>query len=231
MIRRPREAGIPPEVGNGSVSDPVPFQCGRAFVNPRIRSLLAQITALEDDLRAALREQETHILYRISGKRVEFESAIRESHRKLKMGVLRWIVADRPQNLVTGPIIYGLAVPLVFLDLCVTLYQASCFPIYRIAKVRRIDYIAIDRQHLGYLNAFERFHCTYCAYATGLLAYTCGIAARTEQYFCPIKHPHRIFGLPARYERFLAYGEAADYHAKLEQFRVALEIAPAAPVK
>jgi hypothetical protein len=26
-----------------------------------------------------------------------------------------------------------------------------------------------------------------------------------------------------RYERFLAFGEAADYHARLEEFRVALE--------
>jgi len=192
-------------------------------MNTNIRHLLAQITALEDELRTALREQETHLFYQINGKRIEFEGTIRETHRKLKMGMLRWVVAYRPQNLVTGPIIYGLGLPLVLFDLGITFYQALCFPIYRIAKVRRADYFVFDRRHLEYLNLIERFHCTYCAYANGLLAYACEIAARTEQYFCPIKHAHRMLGTHARHERFLAYGEATDYHAKLEEFRIALE--------
>lgn len=192
-------------------------------VNPKIKELLGQITTLEDELRAALREQETQLLYQFKGKRVEFEGSIRETHRKLKRSLWRWIVTDRPQNFLTGPIIYSLIVPLAVLDLCVTFYQASCFPIYKIAKVRRADYIAIDRQHLAYLNGFERFHCTYCAYANGLIAYAAEIVARTEQYFCPIKHARQLFSSHSRYERFLAYGEAADYHAKLEEFRLALE--------
>lgn len=174
-------------------------------------------------MRTALREQETHLFYHLKGKRVEFESTIRATHRKLKRKIFRWIVVDRPQNFATGPIIYSLIFPLAILDLCVTLYQVLCFPVYKIAKVRRSDYIIFDRQHLEYLNAFERFHCTYCAYATGLLVYTSEIAARTEQYFCPIKHAHRILGSHARYERFLDYGDATAYHGRLEEFRVALE--------
>ena len=192
-------------------------------MNAKIGDLLAQITALEDDLRLALREQEVQLFYQVRGKRIEFETAIRQSHRKLKRGLLRWIVTDRPQNFITGPIIYSLALPLLFLDLYVTIYLALCFPIYRIAKARRADYIIFDRWHLEYLNFFERFHCTYCAYANGLLAYTFEIAMRTEQYFCPIKHAHRVLGASARYERFLPYGDATDYHAKLNAFRVALE--------
>lgn len=192
-------------------------------MNPRISQLLAQITALEDDLRAVLREGESSLLYQLNGKRIEFQGTIRETHRKLKMGIFRWIFVDRPQNLLTGPLIYGLIVPLAFLDLCVTLYQALCFPVYRIAKARRADFIVFDHQHLQYLNWFERFHCNYCAYATGLIAYTSEIAARTEQYFCPIKHARRVLGAHPRYQRFLAYGEAGDYRAKLEAFRRALE--------
>lgn len=191
-------------------------------MNPKIRSLLAQITALEDDLREALRDRESHLLYEIKGRRVEFTTSIRETHRNLKRGILRWIVTDRPQNFVTGPLIYGMAFPLAALDLFVTLYQALCFPIYGIAKARRADYIVFDRRHLGYLNWFERFHCSYCAYANGLLAYAGEIAARTEQYFCPIKHAHRILGASARYERYLEYGDAADYHERLEAFRASL---------
>jgi hypothetical protein len=192
-------------------------------MNPKIHQLLTQITSLEDELRTALHEQEERLLYHVNGKRIEFSGTIRETHRRLKMGLFRWVAADRPQNLLTGPFIYGLIVPLLILDASVTLYQAICFPVYGIAKPRRSHYITMDRSQLGYLNAIERFHCAFCAYANGLLAYTCEIAARTEQYFCPIKHAHRMLGSSARQDRFLAYGDATDYHQRLEQYRVALE--------
>ncbi len=188
----------------------------------KVRHLLTQITALENELRTVLHEQETRLFYQIDGKRVEFEGKIRSAHRKLKRGIFHWIVTDRPQNFLTGPVIYFLVIPLALADLCVTGYQAICFPVYKIAKARREDYFVYDRRHLEYLNWFERFHCTYCAYANGLMAYMSEIVARTEQYFCPIKHARKVLGSHARYARFLAYGEAADYHAKLEQFRRAL---------
>src|SRR3990172_1232601 len=157
-------------------------------MNARMRHILEQINALENELRTVLHEQETRLLYQINGKRIEFEDSVKETHRKLKMGVFRWFLTVRPQQLLTAPIVYGLIIPLVFLDICVTIYQATCFPIFRIAKARRSNYIVIDHQHLAYLNIFEKFHCIYCSYSNGLLAYACEIAARTEQFFCPIKH-------------------------------------------
>jgi hypothetical protein len=190
-------------------------------MDTRIRDLLGQIGALEDELRTALHERESRVLFTIRGKRIEFESGIRETHRRLKRSFLRWLVTDRPQNLVTGPVIYAMAIPLAMLDFCVTLYQATCFPIYGIARARRADYIVFDRHQLGYLNFIERFHCEYCAYATGLIAYITEIIARTEQYFCPIKHARKVLGVHGHYARFLEYGESADYHAKLEAFRSA----------
>jgi len=128
---------------------------------------------------------------------------------------------ERPQNLITGPIIYAMIIPLAMVDLLVTFYQASCFPIYGITKVRRGDYIVFDRHHLGYLNFIERFHCEYCAYGTGLMAYLTEIIARTEQYFCPIKHARKILGVHRHYARFLEYGDSAEFHARLEEFRTA----------
>ena len=191
-------------------------------MNDRIRALLNQITALENDLQTALQEQQTSMFFQIKGKRIEFEGSIRQAHLRLKKGFFRWLVTNRPQNLITGPVIYLMIFPLLILDLCVTLYQAACFPIYKIVKVKRADYIVFDRQHLGYLNWIERFHCTYCAYGTGLVAYIREIIARTEQYFCPIKHARKILGTHARYAQFLDYGDATDYQARLEEFRIAL---------
>jgi len=191
-------------------------------MNDRIRNLLGQMAALEEELRLALDEHESGLLFRIEGKRIEFEQSIREAHHRLKTGFFRWLVTNRSQNLLTGPIIYGMIVPLVVLDLFVTFYQAVCFPIYRVAKVRRADYIVLDRQHLEYLNFIEKFHCTYCAYGSGMIAYAAEIVARTEEYFCPIKHARKMLGTHSRYARFLDYGDAADYEARLEAFRVAL---------
>ena len=191
-------------------------------MNDRIQNLLNQMAALEDELRTVIAEQQTSVFFQIKGKRIEFERSIKQAHMRLKKGFFRWLVTNRPQNLITGPIIYGMIIPLVILDLFVSFYQAACFPIYKIAKVRRADYIVLDRQHLEYLNFIEKFHCTYCAYGAGLIAFMCEIVARTEQYFCPIKHARKILGTHARYASFLDYGEAADYEAKLEEFRIAL---------
>jgi len=192
-------------------------------MNERIRDLLAQISALEDELRTTLHEREQQAAYTIHGKRVEFEQSVRDAHRRLRTSLLYWMFKDRPLNLLTGPFIYGMIVPLLVLDLCVTAYQAVCFPVYRVAKVRRVDYFAYDRRELGYLNFIERFHCTYCSYANGLLAYASEIVARTEQYFCPIQHAQKVLGLHARHARFLDYGDAADYPARLESFRWSLK--------
>ena len=191
-------------------------------MNDRIRNLLDQMSALEEDLSAALHEQEANAIFQIKGKRVEFEQSIRQAHRRLKTGFFRWVVAFRPQNLITGPIIYSMIFPLAILDLFVSFYQATCFPIYGVAKARRADYIVFDRQQLEYLNFIEKFHCTYCAYGSGLIAYVAEVVARTEEYFCPIKHARKVLGTHARYARFLDYGDAADYEARLEKFRVAL---------
>ncbi len=192
-------------------------------MNERIQQLLEQITVLEDDLRRALSEQQSSIFFQIKGKRVEFEQSIKQTHLKLKTNIFRWLVTGRPQNLITGPIIYSMIIPLLITDLFISFYQLTCFPIYGIKKVRRADYIIFDRQQLNYLNFIEKFHCTYCAYGSGMIAYISEIVARTEQYFCPIKHARKILGPHGRYARFLEYGAAENYETKLEEYRVALE--------
>ena len=191
-------------------------------MNERISQILAQMAALEGDLRSAVQEQESRMFFQIKGKRVEFESSVKAAHRKLKTNFFRWLVTNRPQNLITGPIIYAMIFPLMMLDLCVSFYQWACFPIYGVTRVRRSDYIVFDRHHLGYLNFIEKFHCTYCEYGNGLMSYMTEILARTEEYFCPIKHAHKILGTHTHYNRFLDYCDAANYEARLEEYRVAL---------
>jgi hypothetical protein len=193
----------------------------KACMNDRIRHLLAQLEAAEKELEKALQERQVHLNFSIKGKRVEFEKSVKQAHKQLKIGLMKWL-GNRPINLLTAPIIYGMVFPMLLLDACISLYQATCFPIYKIPNVKRSDYIIFDRQHLSYLNIVEKSHCIYCTYGNGLLAYATEIIARTEQYFCPIKHARKMMGRHARYARFVGYGDAEGYQAKLEQFRTDL---------
>ncbi|MBI3480461.1 MAG: hypothetical protein HY016_08930 [Nitrosomonadales bacterium] len=198
-------------------------------MNNRTRQILDQIAALEDELHATLAEQEQHLRYRIEGKRIVFEQTIRDAQQKIKLGIFRWFLTVRPQNYFTMPVIYGMALPLMLFDLCINFYQLICFPVYRIARVKRADYIVYDHHLLAYLNIIEKAHCLYCSYAVGLLAFAGEIVARTEQYFCPIKHARKVLTAHARYDNFLRYGDEKDFHRKLEEFRseLANQTAPA----
>jgi hypothetical protein len=192
------------------------------FMSSRVRQLLEQMSALENELRVALNEQEHKVAFQFHGKQVEFERSVEEAHRQIRKTLLKWLGESSPRAILSVPFIYSLIVPLVLMDISVTLYQAICFRLYRIPRVRRSDYIAIDRHHLAYLNSIEKLNCMYCSYANGFIAYFSEIAARTEQYWCPIKHARKVLGSHARYARFLSYGQAENYHVKLEEYRDAL---------
>ena len=188
-------------------------------MNEKIQRILAQITELEDELEDILQAQQEHILYQLKDGRIRFRQGIEEAHMELKKNVMRWFLDSRPRNIISVPFIYSMIIPFVFFDICVSLYQLICFPLYRINKVIRSRYIIIDRHHLKHLNSIEQFHCIYCGYANGLLSYVREIAARTEQYWCPVKHARRIIDRHPRYQYFIDFGDATDYHGRLLEFR------------
>lgn len=136
--------------------------------------------------------------------------------------VLRYLLGTRISVLLSAPIVYSLSLPFFLLDAWVLLFQAVCFPAFGIPKVRRRDYIAIDRHRLPYLNVIERVNCALCGYANGVLAYTREVAARTEQYWCPIRHARAVRGTHDRYSLFAAHGDASGYFTGLPRLRRAL---------
>ena len=93
-----------------------------------------------------------------------------------------------PLNLLTSPLIFGLIIPVVFLDITVEIYHRICFPIYGIPYVKRSYYIIIDRHKLKYLDLFMKVSCAYCGYVNGVFHYVSKIAAETEKYWCGIMH-------------------------------------------
>lgn len=193
------------------------------MVNEQIKKILDKIRGLEDELRFLLYEQQTQFSYKVAGKRVEFEESIREAHKKLKTSWLYWLITSSPKHILSAPFIYGLIIPMLIFDIGVTLYQMICFRLYGIPRVKRSQYIIYDHQHLAYLNSFEKLNCLYCSYAGGLINYAREIASRTEQYWCPIKHAHKLVDTHHRYADFLDYGNAENYQKNLEDIRLKLK--------
>jgi hypothetical protein len=91
--------------------------------------------------------------------------------------------------------------------------------------VKRSEYVVLDRGDLPYLNVVQKFNCFYCGYANGVVAYAREIAARTEQYWCPIKHSRRVLAAHERYPRFFEYGDSEAFCRGLEHLREELLLA------
>jgi hypothetical protein len=145
---------------------------------------------------------------------VPFSPETLSEHRRHKISNWKHLRSSRLLVIFSSPLIYACVLPFLLLDASVAVYQLVCFPIYGIPKVRRGDYLIFDRGRLAYLNTIEKVGCIYCSYVNGLLALVTEIAARTEQYFCPIKHAQPLIQIHSRYAKFLPYGDARAYRAQ-----------------
>jgi hypothetical protein len=188
-------------------------------MNPQVEQILARVRAAEEDLAREFDAQQTRWRYRVERGRVRFEDEARLAHKRLKQGLIAFFRESGLLNALTAPIIYSMIVPLLMLDLWVTVYQWTCFPIYGIPRVSRRKYLVIDRHKLGYLNIIEKGNCVFCGYGNGLLAYVREVSGRTEQYWCPIKHARRVTGPHSRYHLFVDYGDAEGYRHDLPLLR------------
>jgi hypothetical protein len=180
-----------------------------------IDELLARIDALQNELEEEYRKTREEW----TQKKAELADEFLRQQRRYKTGLFRFLIRSRLLVVLTAPVIYAGWIPFMLMDLFVTLYQAICFPIYRIPKVRRSDYLIFDREDLPYLNVIEKFNCFYCSYGNGVAAYTREVAARTEQYWCPIKHARRVKAAHDRYPRFFDHGDAEAFQQGLNRLR------------
>lgn len=191
-------------------------------MNDELERLFAQIASLEDEIERRLAAHRAPFQYRLAKGRAVFESGVRQTHRQLRTGVLRYLRETPLRHIAVAPIIYGMLLPFALLDLSLTIYQAICFRAWGIARVSRRRYIIIDRHRLAYLNIIEKVNCVYCGYANGVIAYVREIAGRTEQYWCPIRHALQVRAPHPHYRNFADYGDAEGYRARLATLRAKL---------
>ena len=183
------------------------------------RKIRDKIHALQSELEADLSEKRARFKYRFVKNKIIFEREALALQTEAKKGLIRFLRESPLLFILTCPIIYAMIIPIVISDLFVSVYQAICFPIYGIDKVKRRDYVVMDRKYLAYLNLIEKMNCIYCEYVNGVIAYVREVASRTEQYWCPIKHARALKDPPARYFDYLEYGDSKDFHAKWDKQR------------
>ncbi|MBT3197378.1 MAG: hypothetical protein HN842_07420 [Gammaproteobacteria bacterium] len=191
-------------------------------MHDRIVHLMRGIVELEQGLQQELEQKQEEFRYHFEKRRILFEQEMVESQRKLKVSVLQRLRKTKIRIILSIPVIYGLLLPLLLVDLSVWLYQWICFSLWGISTVRRREYWLMDREQLAYLNFVEKLNCLYCGYANGLASYIREVASRTEQYWCPIKHAHKIRQPHPRYWHFSDYGDAPAYRKNLQQYRADL---------
>jgi hypothetical protein len=191
-------------------------------MNPKISELLTRIQQMELEIEQEMKRKRAELQADFDETRVRFEREVLEQQRRFKTGVIAYLLTANLLSVLTAPVIYALLFPILLLDLSITIYQHICFRAYGIPRVKRGDYFVFDRAHLAYLNLIEKINCAYCSYGNGVMAYGREVVARTEQYWCPIKHARKVMAAHPYYTGFIDFGDAESYKDELENLRTQL---------
>ena len=109
-------------------------------MTPQISELIERIRGLEEELELELAKKRDELRFSLENRKALFENEVLLQHRKLKTGLLRYILHAKLRHIFAAPIIYPMIFPLLLLDAFVFLYQLICFPVYGIPKVRHSVY-------------------------------------------------------------------------------------------
>ncbi len=175
---------------------------------------------LETEIERLLKQKQAQFHYSLRLGKVYFERNIYRWQRQQRTNVWRYLIKAPLRSILSAPIIYSMFIPLFILDISISFYQHTCFRIYGIPRVKRAEHIIIDRHRLAYLNAIESFNCVYCGYGNGVIEYAREIIARTEQYWCPIKHAQRSKDPHQRAHKFIDYGNAEAWRKEFRTIRM-----------
>ncbi|MDD3487362.1 MAG: hypothetical protein PHF35_03235 [Candidatus Moranbacteria bacterium] len=184
----------------------------------KIKDILTKIESLQAELRKEHERLADKYGFSIKLKRISFIEKIKKQNKKLRIPVLKYIVPTNIRHFVSIPFIYAMIIPVVVLDIFLSVYNFIALPLYRIPKVKRKEYIIYDRQFLGYLNVIQKVNCLYCSYVNGLFAYAVEIGARTERYWCPLKAAKAPKVTHGWYKDFADYGNPEEWRGKFNEW-------------
>ena len=99
-------------------------------MNPSIEALQNRIRLLEDQIESEVQRRRESLHADFENTRIRFEREVIAAQKRFKAGLLSYVWHSSLLTILTAPIIYAGIVPLLLMDLFVTVYQAVCFPVY-----------------------------------------------------------------------------------------------------
>lgn len=189
------------------------------MLDDKINEITQKIKILEDELIEEFKKKEEEFFYTIENEKVKFQDRIIKDGKSTITSSIKYLSSFPISVILTIPFIWAMMIPALLADISVTIYQYICFPIYKIPKVKRKDYVVMDRYNLFYLDKVEKINCWYCEYFNGVIAYVREVGARTEQFWCPIKHSKPLEETHSRYDKFFDYGDYTKYTKELKKRR------------
>ena len=183
-------------------------------MNQSIKQIVEKINALNKQLSEKYNQLAEKYSFSFSGRKIIFPQEIKKKNKLFKIPAWKYIIPKNFRHVLAIPFIYMMIVPVVILDFFLTLYHMVAFPLYRIPKVNRKDFIIYDRQFLDYLNWVQKINCLYCTYINGFFAYAIEIGSCTERYWCPIKAAHKPKFSHGWYSEFADYGNPEEWNNK-----------------
>ena len=103
----------------------------------KIDEILERMNSLQEEFELEfeklLEDKREAFQYTLKKGKVRFEKEVRALQRKHKTALLTYFRDAKIRHILSSPIICSIIVPLVFLDITVTLYQHICFRLYGIS--------------------------------------------------------------------------------------------------
>jgi hypothetical protein len=125
-------------------------------MSEKIDALLERMRGLEKEIVRELQRKEMEFFYEVRLGKVRFTQEARARHKQMVKRFTTYIRDSRAMIVFTSPVIWACLVPILILDLTMKLYQAICFPIYGIPKVKRRDSSRFNRQTCARIAVFVR---------------------------------------------------------------------------
>ena len=91
------------------------------------------------------------------------------------------------RNIFVLPFAIAMLVPLIFFDICLSIYHRIAFGICKIKRVKRSAHFKVDQMRIAQLDRRQRFISIYIYYARGLMSYASKIISESDQYWCQPK--------------------------------------------
>lgn len=88
------------------------------------------------------------------------------------------------RHIFVAPFAIFMLIPLIFFDICISLYQRIAFKICKMKRVNRAPHFKIDPHRIALLSKMQRVYAVYIFYAEGVMNYAKKIIQESADYWC-----------------------------------------------